>query len=241
MVSDNSGESDFVDGLIDDLLPGGATFRKYAPGIGARALRLMVGPKLCLYGQNQAGKTSFVKFLVTRRPIDPTVHTDRTDRKISHRGFGFVLEGAGGAKVHFKMVRDRPGQADGKRHAKDFCAEKPTQGLIFVDASSPFSGDATFSISGFLKSFFDEARMQKRVISPRVKRLRIVVNKIDRVQPSRRQNLEEKIKRLAYSNSEGLIQRHRIRVDTCSLIAGDQYHELRHNLVQEILADTVFP
>lgn len=235
-----SDETGIVDDVVSDLLPGGKFFTKYTPSLVERGYRLAIGPKLYLYGHNRAGKTSLVKYLLTSTPADPNVLTERTEEEITNRAISFKLHGRDDVPVHIKAMRDRPGQVDGNLHAIRFCRELPHTALIMLDCKFPYEGKSVNSIEGYLGDFWDEVRMRKRVLPPRVKRVWIIANKADLLTPVKQAALLKKIQRDTARHTKGMIHPARVKVRGCSLIAGESWSTMRDKLIRDILSDIVF-
>ncbi|MEP1613341.1 MAG: hypothetical protein ABJL72_15635 [Roseobacter sp.] len=233
-------ESNLIDDAVDDLLPGGKFFTKYTPAVLERGYRLFVGPSLFLYGHNRAGKTSLIKYLLTSTPIDPKGITERTQTEITNRALGFKLHGRDDVSVHIKSMRDRPGQVDGSSHAIRFCQELPHTALIMLDSKFPYEGKSVNSIEGYLRDFWDEVRLRKRVVPPKVKRVWIIANKADLLTEGKQASLLKKIEKDVAKHTKGLIHPARVKVRGCSLIAGERWNTMRDKMVRDIFSDIVF-
>ena len=233
-------DTSLVDDALGELMPGGKLFTKYTPTIIARGYRFLVGPSLFLYGHNRAGKTSFIRYLLTSTPADPDALTERTQTEITDRSIAFKLHGRDDVPVHIKSIRDRPGQVDGNLHAIRFCKELPHTAIIMLDSKFPFEGESVNSIKGYLQAFWTEVGRRKTVVPPRVKRVWVVANKLDLLPESRQRTLLSRIEKEIGRHTGTLIHPARVKVTGCSLIAGKRWSTMRDKLIRNILSDIVF-
>lgn len=227
--------------LIGEVTPGGKLFTKVAPGLIAKGYYRLFGPTLYFYGQPRSGKTSFIRYAITREPINPDEETEVTELiKIDHNWLAFGLPAPSEAIVNFSAIRDRVGQSDGEEHARLLIKEKPNSAVIMLDSSQNFSGQSPFAIEKYLSTLFSSIERFGPKVPSKVSRLWFVINKVDLKNGARATTLENRVRKLVMERSRSLIHPARVKIRTCSLVDGDNFELLRERLFKEILADLVF-
>lgn len=226
--------------VVGDFVPGGKVLLRYVPNILEKLYHLMWGPKIHLYGHNRAGKTSFIRYLLTSTPAYPDISAKRTETEVTKRSLFFKLQGREDQIVRIKALRDRPGQVDGNLHAIRFCQELPHTAIIILDSEFPYQGKSVNSINGFIKDFWEEVRLRNPPIQSKVKRIWVVAKKVDLVDAKKHKRLLERLQKDFLEYSHGIFPESRIRIRGCSLVEGEEWQTLRDRLIRDIFSDVVF-
>lgn len=228
--------------LAGDLIaPGGRLVLKHSGTLLGAVWTGFVGKDLFLYGPSGAGKTSFIKYMVTSARANPSEDRELTRRKRNRYFSAFRISGNSDQTVDIRRLRDRPGNSSGEIHGVEFTRERPHHAVVLLDATLPFSSKNGDSISKYLTDFWGELRRGNKELSKKVYRVWIIVNKIDQIKSSKTERLMTKINKLLGDLTIGVILTGRVKLRPCSLVEGPEWEAVSDRLLNDILADMVYP